>query len=249
MRIGLITDIHSNLQALDAALEFLHQQDVETILCAGDLVCYGANPSDVLQRLQSRHIPAVKGNYDEAVALSLSTASRKPSSPRNEPLKKAALQWTQEVVTEDDREYLRNLPWRSSHRYAGNWVHVLHAGLDYLDEWVAPDAPDSLQRVAATFPGDIVVLGHTHLQFVEEIEGTLLVNPGAIGRSLDGDPRTAFAILNVATREVEFHRVEYAIEQAVAAVDQSSMPNEIGLLIKHAARRIDELEVEAGVKG
>ena len=245
MRIGLITDIHSNLQALDAALSFLRGQDIETILCAGDLVCYGANPIEVLRRLQESHIPAVKGNYDEAVALDLPTASRRPSSPQNEPLKKAALQWTQDIVSDQERNYLSNLPWRSSHRFAGNWVHVLHAGLDYLDEWVAPDHPNSLERIAAAYPGDIVVLGHTHLQFAEAVNATLLVNPGAIGRSLDGDPRTAFAILDVATREVEFHRIEYAIDETVQAIEQSTMPDEIALLIKHAARRIDELETQA----
>lgn len=242
MRIGLISDLHGNLQALDAVLDALAGLDVSAILCAGDLVCYGADHAAVLQRLQDHHIPAVKGNYDEAVACNLPTASRKPSSPRNEPLKIAALQWTQTHIASRQREQLAALPWTARFRYGSAWVQVIHAGLEHLDQWITPEVPDEMRTLAEAFPGDIVVMGHSHRQFAERVGGSLLVNPGAVGRSLDGDPRAAFAVLDTNTRQVEFHRIAYDLEAAVRAIAESGMPPEIARLIAAAARRIEELD-------
>ena len=113
MKIGIIADIHANLQALQTVLDALHAEPVDLIVCAGDLVCYGAQPNEVLNLVRSLGIPSVMGNYDDAVAWDRPSASRTASSAATEPLKLAALRWTVERLAPNHRDYLRGLPWRA----------------------------------------------------------------------------------------------------------------------------------------
>lgn len=242
MKIGLIADIHGNLQALERVLAALDAAGVELVLCVGDLVCYGANPNEVMALVRERGILCVTGNYDTAVAWNLPKASRKPSSPRNEPLKQAALDWTKAQVDATHLPYLRGLPFTSLHEVDGLRVRLLHAGPTYLDEWLSPDEPERLTAVAQTMPADVIVLGHTHQPFVARANGTLFVNPGAVGRSLDGDARASYAILETGFPGATLYREAYDVETAVAAIKQSGMPTEIGDLVYHAARRIEHIE-------
>lgn len=241
MRIGLISDIHANLPALRAVLAALEVEQVELILCAGDLVCYGAQPNETLDLLRSRGIAGVMGNYDDAVAWGRPSASRTLSSPATEPLKRAALEWAAARVTPGHRAYLRGLPWRADTRVDGLRISVVHAGLEHLDEWITPAHPGPIANLARRVAADVLLLGHTHAAYSVVSEQTLVVNPGAVGRSLDGDSRASYAVLDTATRRVEQRRIVYDVDAAAAAIERSGMPPEIGRLIRHAARRIEEV--------
>jgi len=246
MKIGLISDIHGNQHALTKVLSQLYSERVDLILCAGDLVCYGAHCNQVLELLRSCAIPSVMGNYDAAVAWNWPSASSKPSSPATEVLKQAALEWTKRNVHSKHWSYLRGLPWRLSYQLGGLHIVVLHAGLEQLDEWYTPEEPARLCQLAAQVAADVIVLGHTHQPFVQEVEyapgrKTLLVNPGSVGRSLDGDTRAAYAILQTSIREVQLKRTVYDLHLTVQAIMKSGMPPEIGLLIQHGARRVEQL--------
>jgi len=241
VQIGLISDIHGNLHALMTVLQTLDAADVDLILCAGDLVCYGAHPNEVLGILRKRELPSVVGNYDDAVAWNRSTASRKPSSPTTEPLKRAALTWTQAQTTPQHVSYLRALPWSLIYRYDGLTIQLLHAGPDALDEWISPDEPARLELLAAQLRADVIVLGHTHQPFTRVCGSTLLINPGAVGRSLDGDTRAAYAIFDTETRQVNLQRINYDVDAAVRAITASGMPAGIDLLLRHGARRLEEV--------
>lgn len=245
MEIGLIADIHGNLQALQAVLAALEAADVALILCAGDVVCYGAQPNEVIALLRKRGIPCVAGNYDTAVAWNV-PAARQPSTPLNEPLKQAALNWTKQQILPEQRVYLCGLPFTAVYEIAGRRIRLLHAGPRYLDEWVTPDDPRSLADVAAQMPADVIVLGHTHQPFVAHCGDTLFINPGAVGRSLDGDPRASYAVLDLETRLVQHHRLAYDLDTAVTAIQHTTMPPEIARLIAHAARRIEDLQEVMG---
>lgn len=246
MKIGLIADIHGNYHALAAVLGALAQEAVDVILCAGDLVGYGAQPLDVIAALRAAAIPSVAGNYDEAVGWNLPKASRTPSSPANEPIKQAALDWTKRRVDDATRGYLRSLPRSAMFFFDGMRIAVVHAGLDYTDEWIHPDAPAALRSLAARLDADVAVLGHTHQAFVVETQNrtgarVIAVNPGAVGRALDGDTRAAYAIFDTATRAATLRRLTYDLAGAVDAIAQSDMPPEIAQLVRHGLRRIDQL--------
>jgi putative phosphoesterase len=241
MRLGIIADIHANLHALAVVLHALDADGAELIVCAGDLVCYGAHPNETLDRLRERGIPTVVGNYDDAVAWNRPRASRTPSSPATEPLKQAALAWTQAQIAARGRAYLRGLPWTLGYRIDGLRLAVVHAGLDYLDEWITPAQPDALAQLVATIRADVIVLGHTHQAFVQHIKDATVINPGAVGRALDGDPRAAYAVLDTTSRAVDLRRVAYDVEAAAHAIVRSGMPAEIGVLLRHGARWLEEV--------
>jgi putative phosphoesterase len=250
MKVGLIADLHANLPALSAVLHALTAAQVELILCAGDLVCYGAEPSAVIQTLRILNIPSVGGNYDEAIGWELPTASRTPSSPRTEPLKAAALAWTQEQITPHERLFLRNLPRRMDFVLAGKRVTLVHAGLDFTDEWVTPETPETLTALVNSVDADLLLLGHTHQAFVtewpqqaaqSERSHTWVVNPGPVGRSLDGDTRAAYALWESDTHAVTLHRVAYDLAAEVRAIAASGMPLEIAALMAHGLRRAEQL--------
>ena len=242
MKIGLISDVHGNLHALKAVLVSLENEDVEFTLCAGDLVCYGAQPSGVIKLMRERGIPSVCGNYDYAVAHDLDTASRTPSSPRNEPLKRAALRWTLENAGPSDKRYLASLPWVMRFAFEGLHVAVVHAGLEYLDAWYEPEYPQAMEQLARRVDADVIVMGHTHRAFAHRVSSRAMINPGAVGRSLDGDTRAAFAVLDTNTLEIGFHRVRYDLKGAVRMIEKSGMPLEIARLVERGAKRIEQLE-------
>jgi putative phosphoesterase len=244
MKIGLIADVHGNLHAFKAVLAALETEGVDFTLCAGDLVGYGAQPSGVIRLMRERGIPSVCGNYDYAVAQGLDTASRTPSSPRNEVLKRAALRWALENVTPNEQRYLGSLPWMMRFAFDGLHVAVVHAGLEYLDAWYEPEYPQAMESLSKRIDADVIVMGHTHRSFAHRVSSRVMVNPGAVGRSLDGDTRAAFAVLDTDTLEIGFHRVEYDLRGAVRMIEKSGMPPGIARLIERGARRIEQVEPE-----
>jgi putative phosphoesterase len=241
MKLGLIADIHGNTQALKAVLNALEEDGVEFVICAGDLVAYGANPSQVIKLLRDRAIPCVAGNYDFAVAHDLETASRVPSSPTNEPLKRAALAWAREHTSSTDKRFLGSLPWRMDFVFDGLHIGMLHAGFEYLDAMYTPSEPEAMYALYSRVQTDVIVMGHSHQSFTYRALAGLMVNPGSVGRSLNGDTRAAFAILDTNTLEVAHRRVQYDLRSAVRAIEKSGMPLEIARLVEHGARRIEDV--------
>jgi putative phosphoesterase len=244
MKLGLISDIHGNLQALKAVLSALEPHRVDLILCAGDLVCYGANPNEVVRLCKENNIACVVGNYDDAVAWNKPSVSRKPSSPRNEALKLAALEWAKHHISQETKEYLKSLPWRLEYHFTEKRLTMFHAGLDYLDECFSPHLNESLDELSNRIAADIFILGHTHEAFAHTHRGRLFVNPGAVGRSLDGDTRASFALLHLPEMMVEHFRIHYDLEGTLDAIRQSGMPKEIIELLNHGARRIEDINSE-----
>lgn len=246
MKIGLISDIHGNIHALTRVLQELYAHPVDIILCAGDLVGFGAHPGQVIHLLRHMAIPCAAGNYDAAVAWDLPQPSQRPSSPALEPLRRAALAWAQAHLSQEQKHYLRNLPMTLSFKLDGLHIQVMHAGLDALDDWYMPDDPDRMARLAARLAADVVIMGHTHHPYAfrswhegkkpGSVRTTLFINPGSVGRPLDGDPRAAFAIFDTRKQQVDFHRIEYDVDAAARAVEKSGMPLAIARLLREATR-------------
>jgi putative phosphoesterase len=192
--------------------------------------------------LREKGIPSVMGNYDDAVAWDKLRASRQLSSARNEYLKQAALDWAKSVIHPDHKTYLKALPWQLCYQLADKKIIVLHAGPAYLDEWLTPESPAMLEFLSQSKIADIIVLGHSHQPFSVWLNDVLFINPGTVGRALDGDTRASCSILNLTTLEVQALRIDYDLDAAVEAIRWTEMPKEIALLVKHGARRIEEVE-------
>lgn len=240
MKIALISDIHGNLHALKTVLEHIESSGVDTILCAGDLIGYGAYPNEVLSLLREKSIPCVQGNYDFAAAHGHRTVSQKPSSPRNELLKREALWWATQQLTPASRQHLKMLPFADQHRFGNVKINMLHASLNNLEDFLTPETPQDLLELCTRFDGDVFVLGHTHLPFHLQLDGKHFINPGSVGRPLDLDPRASFAVLDLKTLKSNFYRVDYPVQEACAAIVERGMSQDIARLVRHGLRRIDQ---------
>lgn len=220
MKLAFVSDIHSNLPALEAVLEALSQRGIEKIYCAGDIVGYNAFPNKTVKRLGEEDVAAVRGNHDEAVLTDTPSNFNIPA--------KRAVDWTRRNLSEGPMKYLEGLKYEMRREIGGAEIYITHGSPgDNLNEYVHEEEVTN-RRISSWFDTgpDIIVLGHTHQQFTQYVGDTLVVNPGSVGQPRDGDPRAAFAAYDTETGDIELCRVEYAIEKT-ADRTQSVLPRKL----------------------
>jgi putative phosphoesterase len=215
MKVGLISDVHGNRVALEAVLD--EMPPVDELLCAGDVVGYNPWPGECVDELREREVPTVMGNHDAAAA---------DETPfRFNSMARAGVEYALERLSDDQLEWLADLP--VERLACDDRVKLVHGH---------PDDPQRYSRY--TYPEefsprllgdeDVLVLGHTHVQGVERYGEGIVLNPGSVGQPRDGDPRAAYAVLDLDSMTVETRRVEYDIEAVQEAVSAAGLPTQIG---------------------
>lgn len=229
MRIAVLSDIHSNLVALDAVLA--HAGSIGAVWHLGDVVGYGPDPDGVVERLAGLEAVGVMGNHDAA-------ALGGPEIEWFNPDAKAAAAWTRDRIGHDTRAWLTALPKTA----VIDEVSLVHGSpRDPLREYITtPDvAAPNLQalttsvglhghtHVPAVFAarsGSVVVEWPTDGDLLELDDQPTLLNPGSVGQARDGDPRAAYMILDQAAGHATWHRVAYDIAAVQAAMRAVGLP-------------------------
>jgi predicted phosphodiesterase len=241
--IAILSDIHANVPALEAAADAMAQRDdVSGIYHLGDLVGYAPWPNEVIALLKDRSIPGIAGNYDSTVATGYEHCGCTYTDPHDIELAHLSYSWTHAHTSADSKRYLGSLPFRMDLRPLGGHVSgpkivLLHGNPVLNTVYWTEDRPDSfclqMAKKIGARPGDTVVFGHTHKPWQRMLEGILFVNAGSVGRPKDGDWRACCLILHVDVDEdgkgavtPEFVRVEYDLERAQAGVRGSDLPDE-----------------------
>ena len=244
MKYALISDVHSNLPALEAVLEDIDRRDdVDAIYHLGDLVGYAPWPNEVVALLKERGITGIAGNYDSTTATDYPHCGCKADSPRGEELSHLSYEWTREHVTAETKRFLGALPFRMDLRPRGGHKSrpqlVLVHGTPTLNTlYWTEDRPDSfaskMAKAAGAREGDLIAFGHTHKPWDRLVEGVHFVNTGSVGKPKDGDWRASYALVEADERieNVQFVRVEYDLERAVEGVLGSDLPNEFADQLK-----------------
>jgi len=220
MKIGLISDIHSNLAAFRAVLSDMPR--VDEIICAGDLVGYGAEPNEVLKLARAKGIRAVMGNHDRA-------ALTRDVRGMNDRAAAAAL-WTAERLTRENLDYLASLPTHLELKLEGQRIYVVHGSpRDPFNEYVFPDfSHQEMVEVVRGVEADVIVLGHTHIPMRRLVLGINVFNPGGVGQPRDRDPRASYAVMELAEElRIRFQRVEYDVEAAAEKIKEAGLPEEL----------------------
>jgi putative phosphoesterase len=228
-RIAVITDIHGNLAALEAVLEWIAREEIERIYCGGDLVGYGAYPNEVCGLIEDRGIPTIYGNYDYAIARDLEDCGCAYVTEHDRELGQQSVAWTLEHTDARAKDFMRGLPFDLRFEVGAIPVHLVHGSPRKVNEYLFEDKPASLyERLAAAEESDALVFGHTHKPWVREYGGVLFVNCGSVGKPKDGDPRAGFALLEDSggTLDVTIQRVEYDAERAARDVAAAGLPAE-----------------------
>ncbi len=213
--MAIISDIHSNLPALEVVLEQIEKEGVDRILCAGDIVGYGPHPNEVIERLGKIEITSIKGNHDRAV---LSHDSSNMNIQAQD-----AIWWTIENLKQEGQDYLSRLNAHQSFFWNGLKIAIFHGSPRNPDEYVPEeDADEGLLELAKC---DFLVLGHTHVPFVKSLDQGTIVNPGSVGQPRDGDPRASLVIYDHRLRRFEVKRLAYDIDAVAEAMRESGLPS------------------------
>ncbi|MGZ4199307.1 MAG: metallophosphoesterase family protein, partial [Thermoleophilia bacterium] len=222
-RVAVITDIHANLPALQAALARVDELEVDGLYCGGDLVGYGPHPDEVCALIAQRAIPTIYGNYDHAIARDLEDCGCAYVTPHDRELGQQSVDWTLAHTGRASKDFMRALPFDLRFAVGETAVHLVHGSPRKVNEYLFEDKPARLyDRLAAAEKAGVLVFGHTHKPWIREHGGVLFVNCGSVGKPKDGDPRAAFAVLEADGDRVRarIERVEYdagAVAHEVAA--------------------------------
>jgi diadenosine tetraphosphatase ApaH/serine/threonine PP2A family protein phosphatase len=238
VRYGIIADIHSNYEALDAVLAVLSARGVDVYLSTGDIVGYGADPKRCLDRVRELGTVVTAGNHDWAVANRLSLDYFNAYA-------REAIYWTQERLTEADIQYLNDLPLTE----IVDDLTLVHGTLyspenfDYL--LTSYDAHLSFQLQKTP----LCLVGHSHVPITFLLDGTVtftleseicltgvdraIVNPGSVGQPRDENPKASVGIYDSETRTFTIERVEYDIEAATSKILRAGLPEVLAERLWH----------------
>jgi putative phosphoesterase len=246
MKLALISDIHANLPALEAVLGDLDARRPDQVVCLGDLVGYAPWPNEVVAAIRALRIPTIAGNYDEGVGLESDDCGCAYKTEEEQVRGEDSIAFTNRVVSEETRAYLRTLPRHlrltfEEGRAAGAeplQVLLVHGSPRKVNEYLFEDRNDaSFLRMMRAADADVLCFGHTHKPYhrsiadLESLRGARhAVNIGSVGKPKDGDPRSCYAVLDIDPArdepvEVTLVRVEYDLEKAARAVEESRLPD------------------------
>lgn len=231
MRYAVMCDVHSNLEALEAVLDEIKRQKVDSIVHLGDVVGYNANPNECVQRLIDENVVSIMGNHD-AAAIGLTELQWFNSSA------KQALLWTRDKLKPEYKEYLGGLPETMT---LDGTIMLSHGSPESRDNYIL-DWMDSVRQFAVMLKKSVNVcfFGHSHLPslFVRhghdhdiqnyekhtlDEKNSYLINFGALGQPRDGDPRTCFGIFDSDDMTVEFFRIKYDVIKAAKKVEKAGL--------------------------
>ncbi len=226
---AVITDIHGNLAALQAALARIAELGIARVFCGGDLVGYGPHPNEVCALIAEHDIPTIYGNYDHAIARDEEDCGCAYVTPHDRELGRLSVEWTLAHTSPDSKDFMRGLPFDLHFPVGEVDVHLVHGSPRKVNEYLFEDKPASLyERLAAAERDPVLAFGHTHKPWVHEYGGVLFVNCGSVGKPKDGDPRGAFAVLEADAESVTvtIERVAYDAETVATEVREAGLPGE-----------------------
>jgi putative phosphoesterase len=232
--VAVISDIHANLPALQAALARIEELGIERVYCGGDLVGYGPQPNEVCALVAERAIPTIYGNYDYAIAREQDDCGCAYVTEHERELGRQSVRWTLAHTDAHSKDFMRGLPFDLRFDVGGKTVHLVHGSPRKVNEYLFEDKPASLyERLAAAERDPVLVFGHTHKPWVRSHGGVLFVNCGSVGKPKDGDPRGAFAVLEPARDAVEvtIERVPYDADAVAEEVRRAGLPGEYAELL------------------
>ncbi len=219
MKLALISDIHSNLEAFEAVLEDIKRRGLKNILCCGDIVGYCANPNECCKLVRDNKVVTVKGNHDQnAVDLK--------NLDDYEETAAAALRWTNKQLSEENKEFLNNLPKMKSIDIKGLKILLLHGSVDNaLYGMIDHRKPESFYAdQVERSKSDILAIGHTHIPMIKRVGGNMIVNPGSVGQPRDNRPLASYAVIDTEIMSLDIIRIKYDMEKASKKIITAGLP-------------------------
>ena len=231
MRIAIISDIHSNLEALTSAFAAIDAERVDTIVCLGDIVGYGANPNECLSLVRSRCSTILLGNHD-AAALDLSFANQFTLNAQLSAI------WTFGILLDENKAFLKDLP---QDKTLGE-VLLSHASPFEPNEWHYVISEYDTREAFRSFTERICFIGHSHIPVIFSERGKavtvsetgrFIVNVGSVGQPRDGNPKLSFGFFDTESGSYQNVRVGYDIDTAAEKIRKAGLPRTLAERLYH----------------
>jgi diadenosine tetraphosphatase ApaH/serine/threonine PP2A family protein phosphatase len=226
MLIAIISDLHSNLEALTTAINYIDRAGVDEIWCLGDIVGYGPSPNECVEMVREKCTLLLRGNHDAGAIGDLELSHFNEHG-------QAAIKWTRAELTFQNREYLNTLPLTAVRRD----IMLAHATPADPESWryvlTWSDAIDAFMGSSSP----LCFIGHTHVPLIigeDHKTGTFrqgvrhLINVGSVGQPRDGNPKASFGLLDTDLGKYENIRLAYDIEKVIQAVQKAGLPEQLG---------------------
>ncbi|MBI3193356.1 MAG: metallophosphoesterase family protein [Ignavibacteriae bacterium] len=222
MRVAIISDIHSNLEALNTAFSVIAVKNVDEIICLGDVVGYGPNPNECVEVVLKHTQHIILGNHDEA-AVNLATAEY------FNPYARIAAEWTNKELTQKNKELLRKLPYTIER----HGLLFVHASPFQPELWYYIVSFSDAQKNFRYFTQPVCFVGHSHVPIIFSDDlwtpdvqrgGKYIINVGSIGQPRDHDPRLSFGVFDTETWQYENVRLEYDMKETARKIRIAGLP-------------------------
>ena len=227
MKTAVISDVHSNIEALTAVFSDLEHAAIERVICLGDIVGYGADPDDCLHLVKEKCDIVIRGNHDNAVSGLDEDSSFNPEAAE-------AIYWTHNRISEEWRSYLSSLPML----FEENDVVYVHSSPHKPENWSYIVSREDALYEFRYFKGGAAFIGHSHISgifchdgdtFDEEVilneNKRYIINVGSVGQPRDGNPNAAYAVYDDAMASVKINRVAYDVESAAEKIRNAGLPS------------------------
>lgn len=206
MRIGILGDIHGNHLALAAVLSSAREKEIQKLLITGDIVGYYFWPREVLELLNDWDFEMVRGNHEDMLRQSLSDGNF---------LKQVDVRYGQgirraiEVLNTSQLDWLTSLPHPMKIEIDGCRILLCHGSPWDLNQYVYPDAPESMMEKFTAVTEDWIILGHTHYPMTRQFKGKTIINPGSVGQQRNKVRGAHWAMLDTASRKISAYVEPY----------------------------------------
>ncbi len=228
MIYAVISDIHSNLAALQKVLDYLQDRPIDAIICLGDVVGYGPRPNECVELVRKHCRICLMGNHDHAVIGKTDTYYFNQYA-------REAVSWTQRKLSLYNKGYLEKLPFE----YRENDLLFVHSTPIHPEEWHYILSEYEAKYYLKKLEEKICFVGHSHIPGIfslhngsfyrEEVDLDLekdkyIINVGSVGQPRDNDPRACFVIYDTSRQFLEYIRLEYPVEQTYEEIIANKLP-------------------------
>jgi predicted phosphodiesterase len=231
MRTAVISDIHSNLEALSRVLDRIDQLGVDRIVCLGDIVGYGPRPNECIDLVRKRCASVIKGNHDAGAVGELPLEHFNVNG-------RSAIRWTRDQLSPQNADFLRGL---TLLRVLDDMT-LTHATPTDPESWDYVVSRPAIRKCFNHFTTSICFIGHTHTPLIAGEDGKInafkagmryLINPGSVGQPRDGNPRASFGLLDDESWKFEIVRVTYNTDATASAIRNAGLPDALGKRLLH----------------
>jgi putative phosphoesterase len=247
MRIAVISDIHSNVYALDEVLADIQKRNVDMTVCTGDLVGYATTPNEVIETIKKEKILTIMGNYDEAIGNFKIICGCDYPDPKDAEKAGLSMHFTAQNTSDENKAYLRNLPKDATLTFNNKTIRFVHGSTRIINEYLKENSIQA-DEVMQELNEDILVCGHTHIPYAKYYGEKLLINAGSVGKPKTGSPDANYVIIDIdngdeiakkdSSVEVEIIEVPYDFEKIAKEIEENEiLPSDFARLIREGSSK------------